>query len=176
LAFLDESGFLLIPIIARTWAPKGQTPVLRTAGSWTKISAISTLTVSPKRRHLALYARFHSQKNIRQDQVVAFLTVLLRHLRGNVVLLWDRSQVHRARSVGCFLRKHPRLHVHLLPPYAPELNPDEFVWSYLKQSLANSVPRDVRHLKQLLDTPLRKLRRSQRLLRSCIHASDLAWK
>ena len=175
MGFLDESGFLLVPTISRTWAPKGQTPILTTAGNWTKVSAISALTVSPRRRRLGLYCRFHPNKNIRAPQVIGFLQHLLRHIRGHIVLLWDRGLPHRAGIVGCFLRNHPRLHVHLLPSYAPELNPDELVWNHMKRTLANSIPKDTKDLHRQLSYPLRRLRRSQRLLRSCINASELPW-
>jgi len=159
----------------RTWAPRGRTPQLRCAGHWTKLSAISAITVSPRRRRLALYARFHRDKNIRAPEVVAFLQQLLRHLRGPVVLLWDRSRSHRGVRVGDFLLRHPRLHVESFPGYAPELNPDEFVWNHLKRAVANSAPRDLTDLKHLLHPPLMRLRQSQRLLWSCITASDLPW-
>jgi len=176
LGFLDESGFLLVPTIARTWAPQGRTPILTTAGNWTKVSAISALTVSPRRRRLGLYCRFHSNKNIRAQQVLQFLRHLLRHIRGPLVLLWDRGLPHRAKIVAQFLKPHSRLHVHLLPPYAPELNPDELVWNHMKRAMANSVPRDVHELHRQLYKPLCRLRRSQHLLRSCINASELPWK
>lgn len=176
MAFLDESGFLLIPSIARSWAPKGCTPILPTAGRWTKLSAISTITVSPKRKRLGLHIRFHAHKNIRAGEVNSYLHRLLRHLRGHIVLLWDSSPIHRAGSVKAFLAKHPRLHTYRFPGYAPELNPDEFVWAYLKRASANSIPRDLAHLRQLLQAPLRRLRTSQHLLRACILASDLSWK
>lgn len=146
-----------------------------TAGRWTKISAVSALSLSPKRTRLALYIRFHPQKNIRAEQVKEFLRHLLRHIRGPLVLLWDRSRTHRARSVQQWLRNHPRIHPHFFPGYAPELNPDEFVWTQLKGPLANSLPNNLVHLRQLLQKPLRRLRRSQPLLWSCIYASDLPW-
>lgn len=173
--FLDESGFLLVPSVRATWAPRGQTPRLAVAGSWTKLSAISALTVSPRGQRVALYLQFHPEQNIRAPQVVRFLRHLLRHLRGPLVLLWDRSRTHRARVVEYLLQRHPRLHPHCFPGYAPELNPDEFVWTHLKRDLANSLPRDVAHLRRLLDTPVRRLRRSQQLLWACIRASDLPW-
>jgi transposase len=176
LAFLDESGFLLIPSIAKSWAPKGCTPILPTAGRWTKLSAISAITVSPKHKRLGLHIRFHLRKNIHAEEVNGYLRGLLRHLRGQIVLLWDSSPIHRAGSVKRFLAKHPRLHTYRFPGYAPELNPDEYVWANLKKALANSIPRDLDHLRQLLQTPLRRLRGSQRLLRSCILASELPWR
>jgi transposase len=167
---------LLIPSVVRTWAPRGQTPRLRIAGHWKKISAISAISVSPRRTRLALYARCHPDQNIRSPEVVAFLQQLLRHLRGPVVLLWDAGTPHKGALVTAFLRRHPRLQTHRFPGYAPELNPDEFVWCHLKRALANSVPEDLPHLKRLLHPPLQRLRQSQRLLWACIYASDLPWR
>lgn len=175
MGFLDESGFLLVPTIRRTWAPRGRTPVLVTAGHWTKVSAISALTVSPKHRRLGLYCQFHPKKNIRAAQVIRFLRHLLRHLRGPIVLLWDRGQQHRAGAVARFLQTRPRLHTYFLPAYAPELNPDELVWNHMKRAMANSVPRDTADLRRRLHRPFARLRGSQRLLRSCIRASELPW-
>ena len=167
---------MLIPSVVRTWASRGQTPTLRIAGHWTKISAISAISVSPRRRRLALYARFYPERNIRSPEVAAFLQQLLTHLRGPLVLLWDGGRPHKSALVQAFLDRHPRVHPSRFPGYAPELNPDEFVWCHLKRALANSVPEDLRHLKRLLHPPLQRLRQSQRLLWSCIYASDLPWR
>ena len=68
------------------------------------------------------------------------------------------------------------IHINRFPGYAPELNPNEFVWSQLKRSVANSAPRDIYHLRSLLRAPVRRFRHSQKLLRSCLHASGLPWK
>ena len=165
----------MVPNVTRTWAPRGQTPLLRVAGRWTKISAISAISVSPKRKRLVLYARFHPGKNIRSPEVAHFLRHLLRHIPGTVVLLWDRGRIHRAHSIQKLLDRHPRLHPDPFPCYAPELNPDEFIWAQLKRTVANSVPEDLGHLKQLLQPDVQRLRRSQRLLWSCIRASELPW-
>lgn len=175
MAFLDESGFSLVPNIQRTWSVRGKTPILVVAGRWTKISAISAITVSPKRRRFRLYARFYAGRDIRAKQVGQFLRHLCRHLRGPILLLWDRSPLHRSRIVQQFLRRHSRIQTFHFPGYAPELNPDEFIWANLKRSLANSIPKDTGHLRRLLERPLGRLRQSQQLLRSCIHASDLPW-
>ncbi len=175
MVFLDESGFSLIPNIQRTWAYKGKTPRIVVAGRWTKISAISAITVSPKRNRLGLYARFHADKDIRSQQVEQFLRYLGQHLRGAIFLLWDRSPLHRSKLIRKHLGRHSRIQTFHFPGYAPELNPDEFVWANLKRNLANSVPRDLKHLRQLLGGPFKRLRHSQHLLRSCIHASELSW-
>jgi len=125
LAFLDESGFSLIPNIQRTWSVKGRTPTLVIAGRWTKISAISAVTVSPKRKRLGLYTRFYANKDIRARQVRHFLRHLCRRLKGPIVLLWDRSPIHKAKLVQRFLGSCPRIHAFHFPGYAPELNPWE---------------------------------------------------
>jgi len=146
------------------------------AGRWSKISAISALAVSPKRRKIALYARFHADKNIGSRETAAFLRQLARHLQGHVAVLWDSGPQHKGSAVRDFLARHRRFHVHRFPGYAPELNPDEFVWNHLQRDVSNGVPDDLAHLKRLLQSPLARLRRSQELLWSCIHASELPWK
>ncbi len=108
-------------------------------------------------------------------EVVQFLRHLLRHLRGHVVLLWDGGPIHKRRLVRDFIGRQPRLHVHPFPAYAPELNPDEFVWTHAKRDLSNSAPRDIGALTQQLRRSMRRLQGSQRLLWSCIFASDLPW-
>ena len=139
------------------------------------MSAISAISVSPGRRRFGLYARFYRNKNIKSPEAARFLRQLLKHLRGPVVLLWDRGSIHKGGPVKEFLRRHPRLQTHFFPGYAPELNPDEFIWNNLKRAVANSMPDDTPHLKRLLHPPLQRLRQSQKLLWACIHASDLSW-
>jgi transposase len=174
LVFLDESGFLLIPNVKRTWAPKGETPIVRYRLDHKKLSAINALTVSPKRKHMALYIRFQSQ-SFKGLDVLRFLKHLLKHLRGPVMLLWDRGRIHRDGRVQTFIENHPRLHVEEFPGYAPELNPAEYVWMQADSALANSAPEEIADLKALLLTTKRKLRTSQDLLWACVYASDLPW-
>ncbi|PIV52621.1 MAG: hypothetical protein COY53_02685 [Elusimicrobia bacterium CG_4_10_14_0_8_um_filter_37_32] len=96
--------------------------------------------------------------------------------RAGIRYFWDGGTPHKGAPVREFIHKHPRLHCYRFPGYAPELNPDEFIWNSLKRSLSNSVPRDLCHLKQLLHSPIQRLRQSQNLLWSCIYASDLPWR
>jgi transposase len=171
---VDESGFLLIPTVRRTWAPKGCTPLLVHRYRHDRLSVISGLALSPRNRRVALYLQCRS-RNLTGLDIRAFLRHLLRHLRGPVVLLWDRGPIHRRREVSAFLARHPRLQVHLFPAYAPELNPAEFVWTQADAALANGVPDDLATLYQDLRRATQRLRGSQRLLWSCIYASDLPW-
>lgn len=139
-----------------------------------RFSVCSGLVVSPRRRCLALYLRFRP-RNLTGLDIRAFLHHLLRHLRGPVELLWDRGRIHRRLEVRAFIERHPRLRVHDFPAYAPELNPAEYVWAQADQALANGAPDDLGELRHRLDATVRRLRRSQPLLWSCIYASDLPW-
>lgn len=173
LVFLDESGFLLIPTVRRTWSPKGQTPVLRHHQRREKVSVISALSVSPKRGRVGLHFRCHPQTNIRQEEIVDFLRLLLRHLRGFVIVIWDNGRTHKGKLVREFCRGCRRIRLEALPPYAPELNPDEGVWNQAKNKLANGRPDDAFKLLDAVTDVLTDMRKSQAALRWCFHQSTL---
>jgi transposase len=166
---------MLLPPVRRTWAPAGKTPVLRHSYRHDRLSVISAVTVSPRQWRMGLYFRCH-RKNVTGIEVVRFLQHLLRHLVGPVILLWDGSMIHRRQEVQAYLLKaHQRLHVYRFPGYAPELNPDEYVWTQTKQRLANMTPQTVDELKELVHGALKRLRRSQMLLDACALKSGLKW-
>jgi len=136
---------------------------------------IAALAVSPRRRRVGLYFSLAPNRNVTGPWIVAFLHALLRHLRGGVILIWDRLPVHRGRHVGQWLARHPRLHVDFLPPYAPELNPVEPFWGYLKcNPLANLAPDDPQALARIASRHVRRLQRRHHLLRSFIRATHLS--
>lgn len=173
LVFADESGFLLAPLVARTWAPQGCTPLQRhRQGRRDKISVISGISVSPQRQHLGLYYLLYFD-NIGQEEVCRFLRELLRHLRGSVIVLLDNSSTHHGGPLAKLLRRHPRLHIEHFPAYAPELNPDEGVWSLAKRELANGCPLDADELMGDIIRSINGLRTSPEKLRGCILQSDL---
>lgn len=172
IVFVDESGFQLTPSVRRTWAPRGQTPLVCHWQRRDKVSAISALSVSPKRAHIGLYWQLR-QTNIRQAEACGFLRHLLRHLRGHVIVIWDNSKVHKGEVVRQFCGRFSRLHLERFPAYAPELNPDEEVWDHLKGALANGCPDDLAELLADLGVALADLRQCQPALRSCIHRSEL---
>ena len=117
-----------MPNVTRTWAPRGRTPVVYHLYKHDRLSVISALAVSPRRRRIALYLHLRPRALDGLD-VRAFLTSLLRHIRGPIVVLWDQGTIHRRREVKMFLRQRPRVQVEEFPGYAPELNPAEFVWT-----------------------------------------------
>jgi transposase len=162
----------LIPNVVKTWAPRGQTPVHRHRYRRDKISVISGISVSARRHRLGLYYQLYFQ-NIGQEEVCVFLRHLLRHLRGPVIALLDNSQTHKGAPLYQFWLEHPRLHIEHFPSYAPELNPDEGVWSLAKRELANGRPDDVEELMNDLISSIERIRRSPAKLRGCILQSEL---
>jgi transposase len=173
IVFVDESGFQLIPNLARTWAPQGQTPVHHhRQGKREKVSVISGISVSPKRHRLGLYYLLFLD-NIGQEEVSYFLQEILRHLRGPVIVLLDNSSTHAGEPLHKLLGRNPRLHLEHFPAYAPELNPDEGVWSLAKRDLANSCPDDLARLLDDIMCSINSIRASSEKLRGCIVQSDL---
>jgi transposase len=163
---------MLIPNVAKTWAPVGQTPVLRHACKREKISVISGVSVSPKRKRLGLYYLLFYD-NIGQEEVCLFLRHLLRHLRGPVIALLDNCSTHGGKLIQELRRQHPRLLIEYFPSYAPDVNPDESVWCQSKQKLANNCANDIEELTQDIIRSINGIRNSQSKLRSCIEASEL---
>jgi transposase len=158
---------MLTPTVRRTLAPRGQTPILRSWGRHDRISALSAVTISPKRRHLGLYFRLlPDDANAHAEDIVAFLSQLRQHLRRPMTILWDRANIHdRSRGVRAYLAGHPEVHTEPLPAYAPETNPDENVWQHTKHArLANFAPEDTRELRRVLIEEFDRLHRRPDLL------------
>jgi transposase len=132
--FLDESGFQLTPSVRRTLAPRGRTPVFDAWDRRDRISAISCLTLSPLAGRPGLYFQLlPANETVHAEDIVGFLRDLRRQLRGPFTVVWDRHGIHsKAKAVQAFLAKHPEVVVEDFPGYAPELNPDEYVWGWTK--------------------------------------------
>ena len=150
----------------------GETPIIEHPYKRDKISLISGVSVSPKQQRLGLYY-YLFYDNIGQEEVILFLRELLRHLRGEVVVLLDNSTIHKGELIQELQRQHPRLHIEYFPSYAPELNPDEGVWCQAKKSLANGCSKDLEELTEDVMQAMDTIKRSQDKLRSCLKASEL---
>ena len=163
---------MLIPTRRRTWGPRGRTPIVRYNYKHDRISAIAALTVAARRARLGLYLQLR-QDNFKAVHVARFLRLLLRHLRGPVVLLWDSGQIHKGPAINAVRAAFPRLHLERFPGYAPELNPVEQVWNDFKRHTANSILRDKQDIRLSLHGSTRRVRRSPDKLRSFVPASHL---
>lgn len=173
--FIDESGFLMAPLVRRTWAPRGTTPILyQRTRSYKKVSAITALCLCPDQKKIHLYFRLHVNSSITAVVVKQFLQLLFRQLPVPLILVWDRLKAHRAHVVQrLFSRKLNRYNV-FFPPYAPELNPVEYVWGYLKMNPLGNMPvPDVTELATLARKNGRSLRHKQTLLHSFLKHSSL---
>jgi transposase len=170
LVFIDESGFYLLPAIVRTYAPCGQTPVLRVPQTRDHLSAMSAITPAGQ-----LYSLIRSEPMTSVESVH-----FLKHVRSRVgtdlLAVWDGSPIHRGDEVKTFLADGgaPSISLERLPPYAPDLNPDEGVWDLLKQvELRNVCCRDFDHLLHELGLAILRLRRKPNLVQSCFEAAGL---
>jgi len=127
--------------------------------NWKSLSAVAGLTL------LNFYFRLYPGA-VKSQQVVDFLTALRRHIRGPLLVVWDGLPAHRSRRVRDYLASLDGwIQVSYLPPYAPELNPVEYIWAYWKQhELPNVCPKDFWSLGQEARRTLRRMRRRPRLV------------
>lgn len=172
---IDETGLLLNPLVRRSWSLRGKTPVIGgDGGHRKKVSVIGAVTVSPRARRLGLYFANRVDGYFDTGAVVAFLRDLLRSLVGKVIVVWDGGPNHKGPVIRAFLTRNRRLWLERLPPYAPELNPVEAVWSWLKfGQLANFVPDDLAELDDKILDRLIRLRCDRALLRALWEGSEL---
>jgi transposase len=174
--FLDESGFGLTPSVRRTLAPRGQTPVLEAWDRHDRISAISCITLSPWAGRPGLYFELLPlNRTVHAEEVVAFLKELRRQLRGGFTVVWDRHGIHsKARLVKAFLAKHPEVVAEDFPGYVPDLNPDEWVWSWTKYGrLSNLAAWNAAELEDHLVDALMELKCRPDLLKSFVMTAGI---
>lgn len=128
LVFTDESGFYLLPGVVRTYGPKGETPVIQEWQTRDHLSVMGALTSQGKLHTLIRQEPFNGL------HCVAFLKQLLRHATTGLLVIWDRSPIHRRSAVQKFITGvgEAKLVVEFLPIYAPDLNPVEWLWKHLK--------------------------------------------
>jgi transposase len=165
----------MAPLVRRTLAPCGDTPVLKTQGRHReKVSITAALSLSPQWRHLGLYWQTYPRSYVKGDQMSVFLRQLLRHLRGEVIVVWDNASIHKGKPIRELCHTYPRLTLERMPPYAPELNPTEWLWNHLRYGqLANFLPQDVFELDNVLKDHLEQAKHSQERLQSFFEACDL---
>lgn len=164
IVFVDEAGFSLLPMGVRTYAPRGQTPVLRVPLTRDHIAAIGGITPSGQ---IFMQMQEHADKAV---DVIRFLRMLLRKIPGRLLVMWDGSPIHRAEVIKQFLASPmgKRVHLERLPGYAPELNPQEGVWNLLKRrELKNLCCQDLAHLRRELVLAKERLRHRHQILQQC---------
>lgn len=163
IVFVDESGFYVLPGMVRTWAVRGQTPVLRAPLLYDHLSVIGAITPSGQ-----LLMQVH-ERAIRGPDVVRFLRHLLHHVGGRLLVIWDGLPAHRGQSLKQFLSQmRGRIHVERLPGYAPELNPKEGIWKQLKLvEMKNLCCAHLEELKVELRRAKERLRHKRGVIQGC---------
>lgn len=152
-------------MLVHTYAPIGQTPLLRVRLTHDHLSAIGGIT--PEGR---IFMQTQ-ERTYRAEHVIKFLRLLLRKITGKLLVIWDGSPIHRAKVIKEFLTAGAakRLHLERLPGYAPELNPQEGVWNLLKRrELKNLCCQNLSHLRSALVRAKERLRHRKEILQSCV--------
>jgi len=163
LVFVDESGFYLLPAVLRTYAPIGETPVLKVFHTRDHLSMMSAITPQGW-----LFTRTRYEALNGMDSV-HFLIHVRSQTNRKLLVVWDGSPIHRNGDVRDFLVNGAAKNIHLerLPAYAPDLNPDEGTWRHLKRvELANVCCSDLLDLHSQVCLAVSRLRRKPHIIRS----------
>lgn len=175
LIFFDESGISLLPVVRRTWAPRGKTPVIRHRFNWKRLSVAGALAYHSRRRRARVYLHLHPGA-YNDEALIGVIEQLHSELRDDrATLLWDGLGGHWSRRMRAFLATQRHwLVVERLPAYAPELNPVEGLWAQLKGThLANCGWDTIEAAASAATTGVGEVRRSQPLLFSFLAKARL---
>jgi transposase len=165
IVFADQSGFYLLAMVVRTYAPVGKTPILKENLSRDHLSAMSAITLEGK-----LYM-LEQERAFKAEDAVRFLKHLMRQIPGKMLVVWDGSPIHRGGAVKDFLSSgaRRRLQLEQLPGYAPDLNPDEGIWKHLKcVELKNLCCQSLSELRVELRKAKERLRHKRDVILGCI--------
>jgi transposase len=169
--FLDEAGFSSEPNLGRTYGLKGQTPVVKTTGQRQKVNAISAVSAKG-----GFWSQVYTGM-LNAGRFVEFLKAFRRGGRGKVFLVVDGHPSHRAKVVTAYVAAcGGELELHFLPPYAPDLNPDEFVWQYAKTNgVAKKPLKRNESLKERVAGDLSAIKANSELVRSFFGAPSVVY-
>lgn len=162
---MDEAGFKLLSGVVATYAPRGQTPVLRVPLVYDRLSVMGAIS------NVGHFFTWTQARPVKGPDLVRFLKHLLAHIQGNILLVWDGLPAHRSQAIKNFLAlpAAKRLTLLQLPPYAPELNPQEGIWRYLKYvELANVCCHDLPQLQAELRKAIQRLRYRLDVIFGCL--------
>ena len=163
LYFQDESGISLIPVLGRTWAPKGKTPKVLVTGKRGGFCVTSAISPAGK-----LIFRIEKGK-VNADKHIEFLKQIMKqHPHRKIIVIEDSAPVHKAKKIERFVEQNKnRLAIYKLPPYCPELNPTEHVWAYLKaHELKTHQAQNTEELKHLVKRKMQSIQMRKQLIHS----------
>lgn len=169
--FLDEAGFDSEPRLGRTYGLKGQTPVVATTGQRQKVNVISAVTASG-----AFWCQIYTER-LNAQLFVQFLRQFMHGRSSKVYLVVDGHPAHKANVVKSLIKEMKgKLGLYFLPPYAPDLNPDEFVWAHMKTNGLSKKPlRKNESLKERVAGDLAVIKGNRQLVRSFFGVESVAY-
>jgi len=169
IVFVDESGLSERPTRVKTWAPKGQTPVLQYSFNWKQLSLIAGVSF------WRFYFRFFDGA-IKGPQIVEYLKALKATIRSKLLIIWDGLPAHRSRVVREYIESlHGHIQLERLPAYAPELNPVEYLFGYAKQrELGNLCLKTIDEVRRYASRRLKAMQRKPRLVVAFWQQAELA--
>lgn len=171
--FLDECGFSNQPVVRRSWSRCGKTPLIKSFPSRRRLHAIGSICLLGNgkiREHFQVQGR-----SINDMDLLWFLHHLHRTYRQQLLVIWDNWSVHKKLETAIQELELSWVQFERLPPYAPELNPVEHLWSQTKyHDMANYVPpADTEQWHARVEQSLRKTNRRKKLLKSFFKGCDL---
>jgi transposase len=169
--FWDESGFRADVVQGTTWGARGQTPVIRVPGQRQSVSAASAVNA----RGGFWFATYKG--GMSAELFIGMLKILMQRRRKPLFLILDSLPAHKAKVVKNYVAStNGKLEFHFLPGYAPELNPDELVWNYMKRTgTARSPLAKGDSLHDRIDEELLNIRRNSALVRSFFKAENVSY-
>jgi transposase len=166
LYFQDEVGISLVPGLGKTWAPKGEIPVVRVTGKKGGFCISSAISLGGRMLFRIEKGRMNA------ETFIDFLKKVTRHHRERrVIVVTDRAPIHTAKRVKEFAEiNNKTFALYYLPPYSPKLNCDEHVWGYLKENkLKNHTAKSVGELKKLTFSSMWSMQKQKSLLKSFLY-------
>jgi transposase len=179
--FEDEAGQNLRPPKARTWAPRGHTPVVRVSGKGSgRVSVAGLVCLRPGARARLFYrTRVHrgrkgERRSMSEADYAGLITAAHQELQAPVILVWDRLNTHVSAVMRAFVSSHPGWLTEVrLPAYAPELNAAEGAWAAMKASLGNLAVRDVDQLAAVMKNRLKRIQYRPALIEAFLAQTGL---
>ena len=175
IVFIDESGFMLNPTLRRTYAPSGRPSVEKVTDPHARISVIGAITLTPEdQRANFIFDMLSDNANFKGQSVLAFLRLVHERLNSPITVIWDSVRIHLSKPVTDYLFTHSAIVSEPFPPYAPDLNPVDSAWAYIKYGrLSNYAPIDLVELRNTITAELERLRTQPDLLHAFIRRTGL---
>ncbi len=168
--FEDEAGFKSTDHKGKTWAKKGETPIVRVTGARSSINSISAVNNKGALRFMLYKGSFNS------ELFIEFLKRLMTGHNKKITIITDGHSSHKSGKVKEFIKSTKgKLKIYYLPPYSPELNPDEQVWNNAKTDIAKKLTKRLVGIKDIVKSTMHAIQKNTELVKSFFHHPDVVY-